>query len=89
MSARVLLVSVNREDQPHPVYPLALEHLAAALRAAGHEALLLDVRKLAADGVPLVDAVRDARPDLVGVSSAMSTTTSPPARRTTFPISLP
>jgi radical SAM superfamily enzyme YgiQ (UPF0313 family) len=68
MSVRVLLVSVNREDQPHPVYPLALEHLAAALRAAGHEARLLDVRKAEADGIAIAAAIRAARPDLVGVS---------------------
>ncbi len=67
-AARVLLVSVNREDQPHPVYPLGLECLAAALRAAGHEARLLDVRKAAADGVTVEAAVRAAAPDLVGVS---------------------
>jgi radical SAM superfamily enzyme YgiQ (UPF0313 family) len=67
-SARVLLVSVNREDQPQPVYPLALDLLAAALRAAGHEARLLDVRTIASDGIPLADAVREAAPHLVGVS---------------------
>ena len=67
-AARILLVSANREDQPHPVYPLALEYLAAALRAAGHEVRLLDVRKAAADGVAVGTAVRDAAPGLVGVS---------------------
>ena len=67
-SARVLLVSVNREDQPHPVYPLALEYLAAALRAAGHEVRLHDCWAAGAEGPSLGDAVRGFAPGLVGVS---------------------
>jgi radical SAM superfamily enzyme YgiQ (UPF0313 family) len=66
--ARVLLVSANTEDQPHPVYPLALECLGAALRKAGHAVRFFDCWRAGAPPAALADAVRDAAPDLVGVS---------------------
>jgi hypothetical protein len=66
--ARVLLVSVNTEDQPQPVYPLALDYLRDALRRGGHEARLFDCWKAAAVGASLGETLREFKPDLVGVS---------------------
>jgi len=34
--SRVLLVNINRYDQPYPVYPLGLACIDGALRSAGH-----------------------------------------------------
>jgi radical SAM superfamily enzyme YgiQ (UPF0313 family) len=66
--ARVLLVSINTEDQPQPVYPLALDSLRDALRRGGHEARLFDCWKAAADGASIGETLREFKPDLVGVS---------------------
>jgi len=41
---RILLVSVNTEEQPYPVYPLALDYLRAPLLAAGYEVATWDAR---------------------------------------------
>ena len=42
-SARVLLVSTNRERQPYPVVPNGLACIASALSAAGHHVRFLDL----------------------------------------------
>ncbi len=45
--ARVLLVNLNRYDQPYPVYPVGLAYLDAALRGAGYATRLWDARAAA------------------------------------------
>jgi len=40
---RVLLISVNRERSPYPVFPLGLAYLAGPLAAAGHTLEVLDL----------------------------------------------
>ncbi|HVM60826.1 MAG TPA: lipid biosynthesis B12-binding/radical SAM protein [Verrucomicrobiae bacterium] len=62
--SRILLVSVNTEDQPYPVYPLALDYLRAPLQQAGHETRTWDARQ----GVDLGRLVQDYRPDVALVS---------------------
>jgi radical SAM superfamily enzyme YgiQ (UPF0313 family) len=65
MPSRVLLISANRCTTPEPVFPLALAHLHAALRNAGHECRCLDVLSTTE---PLSEIVRQFQPDLVGIS---------------------
>lgn len=65
---RVLLVSTNSEMEPHPVCPLGLEYLRAALMAQGHEVRIFDVN-LSAPGAPGLEAeVMSFAPDVIGVS---------------------
>ena len=33
---KILLISVNREKMPYPVFPLGMAYLAKTLREAGH-----------------------------------------------------
>src|SRR5208283_1415217 len=40
--SRVLLASLNRYEQPYPVYPLGLAYLERGLRAAGHRTRIWD-----------------------------------------------
>ncbi len=65
---RVLLVSTNSEADPHPVYPLGLEYLRAALMAQGHEVRIFDVNMSAPGAPDLEPAVLAFAPDLIGVS---------------------
>lgn len=62
---RVLLVNLNRYDQPYPVYPIGLAYLSGALQAAGHVCLIWDCR-FSTDS--LETALASFRPDLVGIS---------------------
>jgi radical SAM superfamily enzyme YgiQ (UPF0313 family) len=66
---RVLLVSVNRSAYPYPVYPLGLDHVAAAI-SPGHAVRLLDLCPVAARdvGAAIERAVREHTPDVVGIS---------------------
>lgn len=64
MPSRVLLVSVNTEIEPYPVYPLALDYLRAPLQAAGYETLTWDARR----GKDLTATLLDFRPDWALVS---------------------
>ena len=67
-TARVLLVSANREEVNMAAWPLGLACVAAATMRAGHDVRLLD---LLCQGEPLAAldaAVRDLRPDVIGVS---------------------
>ena len=67
-SARVLLVSANRERQPYPVVPNGLACVASALQSAGHEVRFLD---LCFERDPVKATMRAAvefAPDVAGVS---------------------
>jgi radical SAM superfamily enzyme YgiQ (UPF0313 family) len=67
-SARVLLISANRERQPYPVVPNGLACVASALDTAGHEVRFLD---LCFDRNPLrsvLRAVKEFDPQIAGVS---------------------
>jgi len=70
---RVLLVQPPRRDARDPslaVPPLGLCHVAAALRAAGHEVALLDARVERVGWDRLAARIAAARADLVGVTAA-------------------
>ncbi len=63
--SRVLLVNINRYDQPYPVYPLGLAYIDGALRAAGHVTRVWDSL---ADKTSLEETVGEFQPDFVGLS---------------------
>ena len=68
MSARVLLVSTNRERAPFPVVPNGMACVAAALAGAGHDVRVADLM-FARDPIRAAErAARDHRPDVIGVS---------------------
>ncbi len=62
---RVLLVNLNRYDQPYPVYPVGLAYVRGALDAAGHESRIWDGRFASEE---LETAITGFAPDLIGVS---------------------
>lgn len=67
-SARVLLISANRERQPYPVVPNGLACVASALHAAGHDVRFLDLC-FERDPVAATNrAIRQHNPGIVGVS---------------------
>ena len=63
--ARVLLVNLNKYDQPYPVYPVGVAYIDGALRAAGHVTEIWDAR-MAQE--PLEACVARFVPDFVGLS---------------------
>jgi radical SAM superfamily enzyme YgiQ (UPF0313 family) len=64
---RVLLVSINRVRHPYPVYPLGLDHVAAAL-TPGHAVRIVDLCPDAPGVGALEAAVREFAPEAVGLS---------------------
>ena len=63
---KVLLVSANTTNSPHPVYPLGLDYVAGAL-APRHEVRILDMN--GPDGQErLTASLKEDEPDLVGIS---------------------
>jgi radical SAM superfamily enzyme YgiQ (UPF0313 family) len=62
---RVLLVSANREMLPQPVVPLGVLAVASALRDE-HDVRIADLCFEEEPATALRDAVREARPDVVG-----------------------
>ncbi len=65
---RVLLVSTNRERAPQPVVPNGLACVASALDAAGHQVTVSDLCFARDPAGALRRAVRETRPDVIGVS---------------------
>lgn len=63
---RILLVSLNEETLPDPVYPLGLACLAGALDRAGHSWRLLDLSLDDREAVPRI--CRELEPELAAVS---------------------
>jgi radical SAM superfamily enzyme YgiQ (UPF0313 family) len=65
---KILLISVNRERMPYPVFPLGLAYIVRALREEGHEMEVMDLcfsQEVSAD---LNDTLHRFRPDLIGIS---------------------
>jgi radical SAM superfamily enzyme YgiQ (UPF0313 family) len=65
---RVLLVSANQERSPDPVAPLGLCYVATAAADAGHDVSVLDLCFHEDVDVALASALRDVRPEVVGIS---------------------
>ncbi len=64
----ILLISVNRERMPAPVFPLGLAYIAAGLRKAGHSIEVVDLCFSQNGLVPLQEVLMRFRPDLIGLS---------------------
>jgi anaerobic magnesium-protoporphyrin IX monomethyl ester cyclase len=68
VSARVLLLSANRERQPYPVVPNGVACVASALRAAGHSVHTVDLCFVRDPLRATQEALRTGRPDVVGLA---------------------
>ncbi len=64
-AGKVLLISLNRCDNPYPVFPLGLACLEAALHPAGYQTRWLDQQ---ADAQSVPDVLASFQPDFVGIS---------------------
>ena len=64
----VLLVSTNRERAPQPVVPNGIACVASALEAEGHSVSVADLCFARDPAAALRRAVRETRPDVIGVS---------------------
>ena len=65
---KILLISVNREKMPYPVFPLGMAYLARALREAGHAIEVLDLCFSEAPNADLAGVLHRFKPDLIGLS---------------------
>src|SRR5689334_14236065 len=67
-SARVLLVSTNRERQPYPVVPNGLACVASALEVAGHDVRFVDLCFARDPARTAAEAAGAFQPDVIGIS---------------------
>jgi len=65
---RVLLVSANTERINMPTLPLGVGLVGAAVREAGHEAVVLDLLNAGDPRAAIERAVREQRPHVIGIS---------------------
>lgn len=64
----ILLISVNREKTPYPVFPLGLSYLTSSLAAAGHRLQVLDLCFIEDPHAALVKTLNESKPDAVLMS---------------------
>jgi radical SAM superfamily enzyme YgiQ (UPF0313 family) len=67
-SARVLLISANREEINMTTWPLGAACIAAATRKAGHDVRFLDLMQFPDSFSALEKAIREFNPEVIGVS---------------------
>jgi len=65
---KILLISVNRERMPFPVFPLGLAYIAKALREEGHQIEVMDLCFSQEISVDLNQTLYQFQPDLIGIS---------------------
>ena len=65
---KILLISVNRERMPFPVFPLGLAYIAKVLRDEGHQIEVMDLCFSQEASVDLKSALHRFQPDLIGIS---------------------
>ena len=65
---KILLISVNREKMPYPVFPLGMAYLARTLKEGGHAIEVLDLCFSQAPSADLRDILQRFKPDLIGLS---------------------
>jgi len=65
---KILLISINRERMPFPVFPLGLAYIARALREEGHPMEVIDLCFSQEVSVDLKSTLRRFQPDLIGIS---------------------
>ncbi|MFT3868089.1 MAG: lipid biosynthesis B12-binding/radical SAM protein [Nibricoccus sp.] len=63
--SRVLLVNLNKYDQPYPVYPLGLAYVAGALRSHGLDTKTWDAR---IPGRTLEECIAAYKPNFIGLT---------------------
>ncbi|MGA1840635.1 MAG: lipid biosynthesis B12-binding/radical SAM protein [bacterium] len=65
---KVLLISVNNEDFPSPVYPLGLAYIRSSLKRAGHKVSSIDIYQQS-DWQEAIDSnIESFAPEIVGIS---------------------
>jgi radical SAM superfamily enzyme YgiQ (UPF0313 family) len=65
---KILLISVNRERMPFPVFPLGLAYIAKVLREENHQIEVMDLCFSQEVSVDLHNTLHRFRPDLTGIS---------------------
>ena len=65
---KILLISVNREKMPYPVFPLGMAHLTRALREGGHAVEVLDLCFSDDPASDVERALKRFEPDVTGLS---------------------
>jgi radical SAM superfamily enzyme YgiQ (UPF0313 family) len=65
---KILLISVNREKMPYPVFPLGLAYLVRVLQEEGYRIEVLDLCFSQDPSVELKETLRRFQPDLIGLS---------------------
>jgi radical SAM superfamily enzyme YgiQ (UPF0313 family) len=65
---KILLISVNREKMPFPVFPLGLAYIAKALREEGHPMDVMDLCFSQDVSVDLKSTLHRFQPGLIGIS---------------------
>jgi radical SAM superfamily enzyme YgiQ (UPF0313 family) len=65
---KILLISVNREKMPFPVFPLGLAYIAKPLKEEGHQIEVMDLCFSQEVSVNLQNVLHRFRPDLIGIS---------------------
>jgi radical SAM superfamily enzyme YgiQ (UPF0313 family) len=65
---KILLISVNRERMPFPVFPLGLAYIAKALSEEGHPIEVIDLCFSQDISVDLKSTLHRFQPDLIGIS---------------------
>ena len=65
---KILLISVNREKMPFPVFPLGLAYIAKALTEEGHSIDVMDLCFSQEVSVDLKSTLHRFQPDLIGIS---------------------
>ena len=65
---KILLISVNRERIPFPVFPLGLAYIARALSEEGHQIEVMDLCFSQEISVDLNNTLHHFQPELIGIS---------------------
>lgn len=65
---RILLISVNRERMPFPVFPLGLAYIAGALKEGCHQIEVMDLCFSQGVSADLNNTLHRFQPDLIGIS---------------------
>ena len=65
---KILLISVNRERMPFPVFPLGLAYIAMAVKEEGHQIKVMDLCFSQEVSVDLNHILQHFQPNLIGIS---------------------
>ena len=65
---KILLISVNREKMPYPVFPLGLAYLAGVLQEEGYRTEVLDLCFSQDPSIELRNTLQRLQPELIGLS---------------------